>query len=86
MKQQHCFPQAPWTTENISLPVTWPHAGTIVFQGYGLQYRRGLDWALKDISLSIQEREKVCSKQSSNCSFELNICSFELNLFSVIPV
>nr|XP_023677559.1 multidrug resistance-associated protein 1-like [Paramormyrops kingsleyae] len=51
--------EAPWTTENISLPVTWPQAGTIVFQGYGLQYRRGLDWALKDISLSIQEREKV---------------------------
>lgn len=41
------------------LPLAWPATGTIEFEEYGLQYRKGLDWALKGISLSIQEREKV---------------------------
>ncbi|XP_066498934.1 multidrug resistance-associated protein 1-like [Hoplias malabaricus] len=51
--------EAPWTIENRALPLTWPQHGTIEFQQYGLQYRKGLDWALKDITLSVQEREKV---------------------------
>ena len=52
-------PQAPWTVEGSSLPPAWPQRGTIEFQDYGLQYRKGLDLALKGITLSIQEREKV---------------------------
>uniref|UniRef100_A0A4W5L606 ABC-type glutathione-S-conjugate transporter n=1 Tax=Hucho hucho TaxID=62062 RepID=A0A4W5L606_9TELE len=45
--------------EGSSLPLAWPQTGTIEFQDYGLQYRKGLDWALKGITLKIQEREKV---------------------------
>ena len=55
--------QAPWTIEGSLLPVAWPTTGTIEIEDYGLQYRKGLDWALKGISLNIQEREKVRNTQ-----------------------
>ncbi|NP_001161802.1 multidrug resistance protein 1 [Oncorhynchus mykiss] len=51
--------EAPWTIEGSMLPLAWPTHGTIEMEEYGLQYRKGLDWALKGISLSIQEKEKV---------------------------
>ncbi|XP_056309877.1 multidrug resistance-associated protein 1-like [Danio aesculapii] len=51
--------EAPWTFEDSPLPSDWPRSGSIGFHAFGLQYRRGLDWALKEISLSVNEREKV---------------------------
>uniref|UniRef100_A0A4W5LXD6 ABC-type glutathione-S-conjugate transporter n=1 Tax=Hucho hucho TaxID=62062 RepID=A0A4W5LXD6_9TELE len=51
--------EAEWNVEGSSLPLAWPQTGTIEFQDYGLQYRKGLDWALKGITLKIQEREKI---------------------------
>uniref|UniRef100_A0AAQ5XYZ7 ABC-type glutathione-S-conjugate transporter n=1 Tax=Amphiprion ocellaris TaxID=80972 RepID=A0AAQ5XYZ7_AMPOC len=51
--------EAAWTLEGCSLPAAWPSTGTLQFENFGLRYRKGLDWALKDISLSIQDREKV---------------------------
>ncbi|XP_041086283.1 multidrug resistance-associated protein 1-like [Polyodon spathula] len=51
--------EAAWTLENSPLSPAWPQTGTIELRGYGLQYRKGLEWALKDISIYIQEREKV---------------------------
>ncbi|KAK6481811.1 multidrug resistance-associated protein 1-like isoform X3 [Huso huso] len=51
--------EAVWTLENSPLSPAWPQTGTIELRGYGLQYRKGLEWALKDISIHIQEREKV---------------------------
>ncbi|KAG7491926.1 hypothetical protein MATL_G00008620 [Megalops atlanticus] len=51
--------EAAWTVESSALPVAWPQTGTIEFHDYGLQYRKGLEWALKGITLHIQEREKV---------------------------
>uniref|UniRef100_A0A6Q2XST6 ABC-type glutathione-S-conjugate transporter n=1 Tax=Esox lucius TaxID=8010 RepID=A0A6Q2XST6_ESOLU len=51
--------EAAWKVEGSSLPLAWPQTGTIEFQDYGLQYRKGLDWALRGITLKIQEREKV---------------------------
>ncbi|KAG7334686.1 hypothetical protein KOW79_001282 [Hemibagrus wyckioides] len=51
--------EAAWSIENMPLPSHWPQTGTIKFDQYGLQYRKGLDWALKEITLSIQEKEKV---------------------------
>uniref|UniRef100_A0A6Q2X6E6 ABC-type glutathione-S-conjugate transporter n=1 Tax=Esox lucius TaxID=8010 RepID=A0A6Q2X6E6_ESOLU len=42
-----------------TLPLAWPIHGTMELEEYGLQYRKGLDWALRGVSLSIQEREKV---------------------------
>ncbi|MCI4375884.1 hypothetical protein PGIGA_G00114740 [Pangasianodon gigas] len=51
--------EAAWSSEDISLPLAWPQTGTIEFQDYGLQYRKGLEFALKGISLHIQEKEKI---------------------------
>ncbi|XP_053494146.1 multidrug resistance-associated protein 1 [Ictalurus furcatus] len=51
--------EAEWSSEDISLPLAWPQTGTIEFQDYGLQYRKGLEFALKGISLHIQEKEKI---------------------------
>uniref|UniRef100_A0A3B4WXX9 ABC-type glutathione-S-conjugate transporter n=1 Tax=Seriola lalandi dorsalis TaxID=1841481 RepID=A0A3B4WXX9_SERLL len=51
--------EAAWTFEGCVLPASWPATGTIQFEDYGLQYRKGLGWALKDISINIQNREKV---------------------------
>uniref|UniRef100_A0A3Q2Y780 ABC-type glutathione-S-conjugate transporter n=1 Tax=Hippocampus comes TaxID=109280 RepID=A0A3Q2Y780_HIPCM len=51
--------EASWSIEDSSLPLSWPQTGTIEFQDYGLQYRKGLELALKGITLQIHEREKV---------------------------
>ncbi|MCJ8739010.1 hypothetical protein PDJAM_G00042380 [Pangasius djambal] len=51
--------EAAWSMENVPLPSYWPQTGSIQFHQYGLQYRKGLDWALKEITLSVQEREKI---------------------------
>ncbi|XP_053533876.1 multidrug resistance-associated protein 1 isoform X3 [Ictalurus punctatus] len=51
--------EAAWSIENLPLPSHWPQTGTIQFHQYGLQYRKGLDWALKEITLSVREREKI---------------------------
>lgn len=55
----YCLLQASWSTEGSSLPVAWPQSGTIELQDYGLQYRKGLELALKDITLHINPKEKV---------------------------
>ncbi|XP_041825781.1 multidrug resistance-associated protein 1-like [Melanotaenia boesemani] len=51
--------EATWTIEGCVLPSNWPTSGAIQFEDYGLQYRKGLDWALKDIYINIEEGEKV---------------------------
>uniref|UniRef100_UPI0037E8C348 multidrug resistance-associated protein 1-like n=1 Tax=Semicossyphus pulcher TaxID=241346 RepID=UPI0037E8C348 len=51
--------EAAWTLEGSLLPAAWPTTGNIQFEDYGLQYRKGLDWALNNISINIQDREKV---------------------------
>uniref|UniRef100_A0A7N6B9Z8 ABC-type glutathione-S-conjugate transporter n=1 Tax=Anabas testudineus TaxID=64144 RepID=A0A7N6B9Z8_ANATE len=51
--------EASWSVDGSSLPLAWPQKGTIEFMDYGLQYRKGLELALKGITLHINEREKV---------------------------
>ncbi|XP_052415241.1 multidrug resistance-associated protein 1 [Carassius gibelio] len=51
--------EAAWSIEGSSLPPSWPQKGTIEFKDYGLQYRKGLELALKGISVHIKEREKI---------------------------
>ncbi|XP_038595541.1 multidrug resistance-associated protein 1-like [Micropterus salmoides] len=51
--------EAAWTLEGSWLPAAWPTTGNIQFEDYGLQYRKGLDWALNHICINIQDREKV---------------------------
>ncbi|KAJ0051128.1 hypothetical protein NL108_014591 [Boleophthalmus pectinirostris] len=42
-----------------ALSPLWPSSGSISFEDFGLQYRQGLDWALKDITLHVQDGEKI---------------------------
>ncbi|XP_047424944.1 multidrug resistance-associated protein 1-like isoform X2 [Mugil cephalus] len=51
--------EAAWTLEDCPPPADWPTTGSIQLEEYRLQYRKGLDWALKDISININDREKV---------------------------
>ncbi|TMS00880.1 Multidrug resistance-associated protein 6, partial [Larimichthys crocea] len=51
--------EAAWTLKDSLLPAVWPTTGNIQFEDYGLQYRKGLNWALNKISINIQDREKV---------------------------
>ncbi|XP_068606933.1 multidrug resistance-associated protein 1-like [Brachionichthys hirsutus] len=51
--------EASWSIEDSPLPLTWPQRGSLEFQDYGLQYRKGLELALKGITLNIHERERV---------------------------
>uniref|UniRef100_A0A671V7K3 ABC-type glutathione-S-conjugate transporter n=1 Tax=Sparus aurata TaxID=8175 RepID=A0A671V7K3_SPAAU len=51
--------EASWSIEGSSLPPAWPNRGTLEFLDYGLQYRKGLELALKGITLNIHERERV---------------------------
>ncbi|XP_077593671.1 multidrug resistance-associated protein 1-like [Stigmatopora nigra] len=51
--------EAPWLTDDADLAGGWPSAGSVQFEDYSLCYRKGLDWALKGISVSIRDQEKV---------------------------
>nr|XP_061800413.1 multidrug resistance-associated protein 1-like [Nerophis lumbriciformis] len=51
--------EAAWLRDDAHLAADWPAEGTVQFEDYGLQYRKGLDWALKGISVSIRDKEKV---------------------------
>ncbi|XP_075422196.1 multidrug resistance-associated protein 1-like isoform X3 [Ascaphus truei] len=52
-------PEAPWTSDHASEIGDWPNAGKIEFKNYGLRYREDLELALKNITASIQQGEKV---------------------------
>ncbi|KAL6109911.1 abcc6 [Pungitius sinensis] len=45
--------------EDNKLPTDWPATGNLQFEDYGLRYRNDLDWALNNICVNIQDREKV---------------------------
>nr|XP_057912072.1 multidrug resistance-associated protein 1-like [Doryrhamphus excisus] len=51
--------EAAWVNTDNYLQADWPTKGCIQFEDYGLQYRKGLDWALKGISINIHDKEKV---------------------------
>ena len=68
-----CILQAAWTVESKPLPAAWPQTGTIEFHDYGLQYRKGLEWALKGISLQIlREGKGQCIHLNIHSSIFLN--------------
>ncbi|XP_053328289.1 multidrug resistance-associated protein 1-like isoform X2 [Spea bombifrons] len=52
-------PEAPWTSDHASELDGWPSAGRIEFQDYGLRYRKDLEFALKNVTASIQPGEKI---------------------------
>lgn len=79
----YCLIQASWTIEGSSLPLAWPQRGTIEFQDYGLQYRKGLELALKGITLQIHEKERVSHQFAILTSLNLGSLRF-LELQTVV--
>ncbi|KAJ1097026.1 hypothetical protein NDU88_002155 [Pleurodeles waltl] len=52
-------PEAAWTSTQSTALQHWPQKGEIVFTGYGLRYRSDLELALRNITVSIGEGEKI---------------------------
>ncbi|KAG0200435.1 hypothetical protein BGX28_006514 [Mortierella sp. GBA30] len=50
--------EAPVET-GVRLPKNWPDQGRIVFNNYCARYREGLDLVVKDVSFTVEPREKV---------------------------
>ncbi|KAG0092364.1 hypothetical protein BGZ93_008357 [Podila epicladia] len=52
--------EAPLDTEKqVNLLLGWPRAGHIAFKNYSTRYREGLDYALHDVSFTIEPRERI---------------------------
>lgn len=51
--------EAEWKLEPSSVPAGWPTEGCIDIKGFSLRYRRDLEPAIRNISISIQGGEKV---------------------------
>uniref|UniRef100_A0A3Q3DWN2 Multidrug resistance-associated protein 1 n=1 Tax=Hippocampus comes TaxID=109280 RepID=A0A3Q3DWN2_HIPCM len=51
--------EAEWKREHSGLDPGWPTEGRIEFRGFGLRYRRDLDLAIRNITVSISGGEKV---------------------------
>ncbi|XP_051905539.1 multidrug resistance-associated protein 1 isoform X2 [Hippocampus zosterae] len=51
--------EAEWKREHCDLDPGWPTEGRIEFRGFGLRYRRDLDLAIRNITVSISGGEKV---------------------------
>ncbi|KAG0319256.1 hypothetical protein BG000_003942 [Podila horticola] len=52
--------EAPLTTEKqVNLQLGWPRAGRIEFKNYSTRYREGLDYALHEVSFTIEPRERI---------------------------
>ncbi|KAJ1731894.1 Canalicular multispecific organic anion transporter 2 [Coemansia sp. Benny D160-2] len=46
-------------TDAVKPPANWPSAGKIEFRNYSVKYRSDLEYALKDINLTINPGEKI---------------------------
>ncbi|XP_004373344.1 multidrug resistance-associated protein 1 [Trichechus manatus latirostris] len=51
--------EAPWQTEEMAPPSSWPQVGRVEFRDYSLRYREDLDLVLKHINVTIEGGEKV---------------------------
>ena len=51
--------KAEWSSKEAKVPVSWPNEGKIVFSNYGCQYRKDLDFVLKEINAEILPGEKI---------------------------
>ncbi|XP_065205458.1 multidrug resistance-associated protein 1-like [Planococcus citri] len=51
--------EAAWKVPYESIPKSWPSKGEIDFQDFKVRYREGLELALKGITFSVQDGQKV---------------------------
>ena len=68
--------EAPHEIEDKKHPPEWPANGSIEFENIVLQYRPGLPYVLKGLSLTIRGGEKigVVGRCAHICCFETNKC------------
>lgn len=59
MEYSHLKPEAPEIIEEKRPSTNWPFNGEIEFKNYSTKYRPELDLVLKDINLSIKNKEKI---------------------------
>ncbi len=50
--------EAPFVTDT-KVPQGWPEGGIIEFKKFSTRYREGLDFVLKDLSITVSPREKI---------------------------
>ncbi|XP_072337955.1 multidrug resistance-associated protein 1 isoform X3 [Scyliorhinus torazame] len=72
--------EARWVIRNNRPPKTWPSEGKVEFVNYALRYREDLDFALKDITVSINGGEKIGIVGRTGAGKS----SFALGLFRII--
>lgn len=53
-------PEPPAVIENRTPDATWPQHGAVRFENFSLRYREHLPLVLKDVSVTIEPRQKVC--------------------------
>lgn len=51
--------EAAWENPNAVVPKNWPENGKVEFRNFDVRYRDGLDLALRNVSFTIRETEKV---------------------------
>lgn len=51
--------EAAWEKPNVVVSKNWPENGKVEFKNFDVRYRDGLDLALRNVSFTIRESEKV---------------------------
>ncbi|KAJ1659081.1 hypothetical protein GGF38_004140, partial [Coemansia sp. RSA 25] len=52
-------PEAPYIVDDCRVPSEWPHSGNIEFRNLSVKYGVKLDYALKDLNVTIRPGEKI---------------------------
>ncbi|KAJ2337306.1 Multidrug resistance-associated protein 1 [Coemansia sp. RSA 2681] len=52
-------PEAPYIVDDCRVPSKWPHSGNVEFKNLSVKYRADLDYALKNLNVTIRPGEKV---------------------------
>ncbi|KAJ2111867.1 ABC transporter C member 13, partial [Coemansia sp. RSA 922] len=52
-------PEAPYIVEDCRVPSEWPHSGNVEFKNLSVRYEADLDYALKNLNVTIRPGEKI---------------------------
>ncbi|KAJ2041406.1 Canalicular multispecific organic anion transporter 2 [Coemansia sp. S3946] len=52
-------PEAPYIVEDCRVPSEWPHSGNVEFKNLSVRYGADLDYALKNLNITIRPGEKI---------------------------
>ncbi|KAJ2894636.1 ABC transporter C member 13 [Coemansia aciculifera] len=51
--------EAPYIIDDCRVPIEWPHSGNVEFKDLSVKYGANLDYALKNLNVSIRPGEKI---------------------------